>query len=371
VKVAFVHNLKAGGAHRTMAEHMRRLGVETAEFCLATAVPVSAAARITPLAQRAPRVPALARPPLRYLDMAALMRAWRLLARAVERSGAEVIVAHPCQFVQCPPALLHTEIRSVYFCHETRRVDYEPTASGQRRRLTRPIYAPMYSWQRWADRAAVRRASALVTNSHFTAKRVLAVYGREAVPLRLGVADTFTPAQAPPPAAHVLSVGSLIPSKGHDLALSAVARSAPRLPLIVVAPQAAPEEEARLRALAGRLGVTLELRIAITDETLRDLYRGALATLYLARQEPLGLVSLEAQACGCPVIVAAEGGLPETILEGDTGWAVAREGEGAARALDLLRAPGTREQMAAAATLHAGDFTWESSTREFERVLLG
>jgi glycosyltransferase involved in cell wall biosynthesis len=370
VKVAFVHNLKAGGAHRTMSEHMRHLGLETLEFCLETAVPVSPAARITPLVQRAPGVPPPARPPLRYLDMAVLMRAWRRLARAVEHSGAEVIVAHPCQFVQCPPALVHSEIRSVYFCHETRRVDYEPTAGGQRRRLTRPVYAPLYGWQRRADRAAVARAGAIVTNSSFSAERIRAAYGRTAVALRLGVAETFTAAETQVPASHVLSVGSLIPGKGHDLALAAIASSAVRLPLIVVAPQAALQEEARLRALAKRLGVTLELRVGISDEALRGLYRGALATLYLAREEPLGLVSLEAQACGCPVIVAAEGGLPETMLEGQTGWAVPRDASQAGRRLDRVSAPGAREKMGAAAARHAGGFTWEASTREFQRVLL-
>jgi glycosyltransferase involved in cell wall biosynthesis len=369
VKVAFVHNLKAGGAHRTMSEHMRHLGFETAEFCLQTAVPVSPAARITPLAPLAPRVPAPARPPLRYLDMVALMTAWRRLARAVERSGAEVIVAHPCQFLQCPPALLHTEIRSVYFCHETRRVDYEPTAGGQRSRLTRPVYAALYAWERRTDRAAVARAGTLVTNSDFTAGRILAAYGRTAEVLPLGVAGIFTPDERPRPAAHVLGVGALIPSKGHDLVLAAVARSAVRLPVILVAPQSAPDEEARLRALAGRLGVALEIRVGISDQALRDLYRAALATLYLAREEPLGLVSLEAQACGCPVIVAAAGGLPETLLEGETGWAVPRDAAQAARRLDLLSAPGARERIGTAASRHASAFTWEASTRELQRVL--
>ena len=50
--------------------------------------------------------------------------------------------------------------------------------------------------------------------------------------------------------------------------------------------------------------------MGVPDATLRDLYRGALATVQMGVSEPLGLASMEAQACGSPVVVAGEGGLP-------------------------------------------------------------
>jgi glycosyltransferase involved in cell wall biosynthesis len=63
----------------------------------------------------------------------------------------------------------------------------------------------------------------------------------------------------------------------------------------------------------------------------------------------LGLASLESQACGTPVIVADEGGLPETIEPDRTGFAVRRNPAAAAAALRLLAEPAIRPAMSSAA----------------------
>jgi len=136
-----------------------------------------------------------------------------------------------------------------------------------------------------------------------------------------------------------------------------------------VAPRLHSAEAGRLQALARELGVALEIRVAITDHELARAYAAAQATLYMARAEPLGLVSLEAQAAGSPVIVAAEGGLPETIVPGRTGWAVTRDAAAAAAALDALEQPGVRAAMSQAARAHAGQATWARSARAVEDLL--
>ena len=70
------------------------------------------------------------------------------------------------------------------------------------------------------------------------------------------------------------------------LIVSALGRSGLALPLVIVAPRANDAEVARLSDLARASGVTLEVHIGITDSELVRLYRGALATLYLAEREP-------------------------------------------------------------------------------------
>ena len=183
----------------------------------------------------------------------------------------------------------------------------------------------------------------MLTNSRFTADRIRRAYGRDAEVVSPGIARVFDETgEAPLPLSertHLLSVGTLIPSKGHDLAIEAAARSGTGLPLVVVAPRGDAQEGDRLAALAAAQGVTLEIRTGITDDELLALYRSALATLYLAVEEPLGLASLESQACGTPVVVADDGGLVETLEVGVTGFAVPRSGAAAGAALASLLDP--------------------------------
>ena len=76
-------------------------------------------------------------------------------------------------------------------------------------------------------------------------------------------------------------------------------------------------ERARLQRSAGP-GVTfLGWR---SDEEIRELYRTAEATL-LPGVEDFGMVPVEAQACGCPVVALAEGGAAETVVDGENGRA--------------------------------------------------
>jgi glycosyltransferase involved in cell wall biosynthesis len=173
---------------------------------------------------------------------------------------------------------------------------------------------------------------------------------------------------------HLLSVGTLIASKGHDLVIEAAARSGLDLPVVLVAHRGAADEEARLRAIADRWGVRLEIRTAVSDDELVGLYRAAFATLYLACAEPLGLVSLEAQACGSPAIVADEGGLPETVTDGKTGLVVRRDAASASQALLVLSRAGRRDEMARAAASAPGH-SWRASaaalTELVDRLIAG
>jgi glycosyltransferase involved in cell wall biosynthesis len=56
----------------------------------------------------------------------------------------------------------------------------------------------------------------------------------------------------------------------------------------------------------------------LTDEEIRDLYRRATAVM-LPGEEDFGLVPVEAQACGCPVVALARGGAVESVVDGKTG----------------------------------------------------
>lgn len=370
MRVAVVHNMQEGGARRRLSNQLAYMTCDTVEICLETAAPITPEAIIVPLRHRAPRRHRLFRPTLRYLDFAALARAWRQAATPIRESGADVVYLNPCRFLQAPAVVLEPIPPALYFCDETRRIDTEPAARATRNGPTAPIYAPMYAAERRLDRLGASRASRLVTNSRYTASEIDRVYHRRADVVAMGVAESLLSAPAPStPAPHLLSVGTLLPGKGHDVALRSIAMTARRRPLVIVAPRPHPAEENRLYALAAEVGVDLDLRVAISDAELGDLYRTAHATLYLARREPLGLASLEAQACGCPVIVADEGGLPETIVDGVTGWKTPRDPIQVASVIDRLEDAAIREKTSAAAAAYAQRWNWPASALAIEGLL--
>jgi glycosyltransferase involved in cell wall biosynthesis len=371
MRIAVVHNLQPGGARRRLANHICHFDGSVVEICLQTATPITDGAIVVPLQPQAALRSRALRPPLRYLDLAMLERAWRHAAAHVISLRPDVIYLNPCRYLQAPPVLTSGSPPAVYFCDEVRRVDAEPGGTGSRNSLTLPFYVPLYERERRLDRKTATTAEVIATNSRYTATEIQRVYGRMATVVRLGVANALL-APSPdrsPVGASLLSVGTLIPTKGHDLAIRAAARAHERPLVRIVAPRPAPGEEERLRALAVELGVAAEIKVAISDAELRDLYATATATVYLAEREPLGLVSLEAQAQGCPVIVAAEGGLPETIVEGVTGWSVPREPTAVASLVNQLSDVAVRARMSAAARDHAQTWSWQASAAHVERLI--
>lgn len=363
MRVAVIHNLLTGGARRRLCEHLAHLDadIDVVEVTLQGSSPVTADPVVIPWRERAPAVARPLRPPLRYADLVALLRAWRDAEAALERLQPDVVFANPCRLLQAPPPLRRGSVPSLYYCDEARRVDYEPEARATRRALTRPMYGLLYAAERRLDSGAATGATSLVTNSLYTAAQIRAAYGREARIVRCGVPDRILAAAGPLPPRHLLSVGQLIARKGHDLVIAAAARARRRWPVLVISSREDLGERRRLQALAAAASVSLEIRVAASDDELVEAYRTAFATMYLSVREPFGLASLEAQAVGCPVIVSDQGGLPETLLPGRTGWVVPRSAAAAAERVDALEDAGERERLGEAARVWAADWTWRRS----------
>jgi glycosyltransferase involved in cell wall biosynthesis len=105
-------------------------------------------------------------------------------------------------------------------------------------------------------------------------------------------------------------VSALVPYKRIDLAIDATRRAGRTLRIVGEGP-----ERARLEA-EGHRHVTFLGRLP--DEAVREEYRQAAAVL-LPAEEDFGIVPLEAQACGRPVVALGKGGALETVLDGETG----------------------------------------------------
>src|SRR5580693_9783488 len=170
--------------------------------------------------------------------------------------------------------------------------------------------------------------------------------------------------------------GRIQPLKGPDVVLRAAAellRSSPaladRLVVVFVGGPSGSEVGApgRLDGLAATLGISgcVRQEPPCPQRELADWYRAATAVLVPSHSESFGLVALEAQACGTPVVAAAVGGLPVAVRDGVSGTLVSgHDVDRWADALDnLLRLSAPEaEAMARAAAAHAATFSWEHTT---------
>jgi glycosyltransferase involved in cell wall biosynthesis len=123
----------------------------------------------------------------------------------------------------------------------------------------------------------------------------------------------------------LLAVGDLIPSKGHDLLLRAIARLAPSFPKLRGLSIGEGPNEARLRALSAELGIAERIQFLgrRSRDEVAEAMRGCSVFVLSSRNEGLGCVYLEAMACAKPVIACRGQGIEEIIDHGKNGWLIA------------------------------------------------
>ena len=181
------------------------------------------------------------------------------------------------------------------------------------RSVYRPILRHLARW----DAATATRAGRFVANSSNIAARIRRYYNREATIVYPPVDTDFYSPDTTPPAQHFLIVSALVPYKRIDLAIEACRRVGARLRIIGNGP-----DRARLERQASAANASGASHVDFigwaTDENIRDEYRRAVAVL-LPGEEDFGIVPVEAQACGRPVVAYGRGGALETVVPGETG----------------------------------------------------
>ena len=209
----------------------------------------------------------------------------------------------------------------VCYCHTPVRYlhdqfdDYFRGRPRALRAAARTVRAPLAAW----DRAASSRVDAFLANSENVRGRIRRIWDRES---RVVFPPADTEFFTPDPAAArsgLLVVSALAPYKRVDDAIEAANRAGLPLTIAGFGP-----EEARLRRLAGP---TVRFAGTPTDEGLRELYRTAEAVL-MPGEEDFGIVPVEAQACGTPVVALGRGGATESVVDGRTGVLFAEPGPG-------------------------------------------
>ena len=393
LRIAVYHNLPTGGAKRTLHDMVRRLSRNHRLDCFTLSCSSQEFCDLRPYVQNVHvygfQPTPLLRSPLgranallRLADTTRLARLSRHIALDIDAGNYDAAFVHPSQYTQAPTLLRFLRTPSLYYCQEPLRRLYEPSVHHTRRQPERwraildqldPARVLYDGVLRRVDLANVRAATGVLANSRFTAQNVNRIYGIEAGVCYHGVdVAQFAPLGLKRENM-VLSVGALVPVKGHDFVVRSVGLipASIRPGLTIVSNHASPEERAHVEQIARQCGVELSIRLMASDTELVALYNQARATAYAPHLEPFGLVPLESMACGTPVVGVREGGVAETILDGETGFLVERDVPVFAQALQTMC---TRPDLATQYGMRGRSYveehwTWDHRLRTLERYL--
>jgi glycosyltransferase involved in cell wall biosynthesis len=247
--------------------------------------------------------------PGKYLYYRHLLPAYPRAFEALDLRGYDLVLSSDSCLAK--GVLVDDEATHVCFCHSPMRCLYDQYREclESLSALGRSVFKYAAHHLRMWDYTAAQRVTGIATNSQYIAKRVRSYYGLDSqvtyapVHTAKGYIDSKIED-------YYLCVGRLVDTKRVDLAIQACNRLGKRL--IIVGKG---REQAKLKRIAGP---TIEFADWVSSEQLATLYARCKALLFPSRED-FGLVPLECQSYGRPVIAYGRGGALETVISGVTG----------------------------------------------------
>ena len=304
--------------------------------------------------------------------------------KAALTSGTQYDVIHSHYWISGKVAMPVAEelgIPLVHTMHTMARVKNLNLAEGE-------IPEPMIRVQ--GESQVVAAADALIANTDAEAASLVSLY--EACPDNVSVVSpgvnlqTFTAGDGKfaarkrlgLPSGNIIAfVGRIQPHKGPEVLIRAIAEMINHSPalqsdltvmIIGGASGSNTVEVERLRELAEWLGIAHIIRFEppVSRNELPDYYRAADLVCVPSYSESFGLVALEAQACGTPVVATAVGGLRTAVADGISGALVDGHDPRAWSAVisRLISEPQRRLLLSMGAIEHASHFGWENTARK-------
>lgn len=215
------------------------------------------------------------------------------------------------------PAQVH-----ISYCHSPARYAWDLmhqylADAGLNKGLKRSLAMFFLSYYRQWDVAASNRVDYYIANSRFVAARIKKYYRREAEVINPPVSESFT--YSDDKQDYYFFASRLVPYKKADVIVEAFKTMPDRHVKIA----GGGPELSRLQALAKGYE-NIEIMGRVSDEALDLLMSEARAFLFLALED-FGIVPVEAQMAGTPVIGLNKGGVSETVIDGVTGVLIAQQ----------------------------------------------
>jgi glycosyltransferase involved in cell wall biosynthesis len=290
-----------------------------------------------------------------YKDSVELFKLYKLhkkIAFEINEKSYDVVFVHPSQYTQAPFILKFLSPKTIYYCEEPLRIAYESEfALDEKMPFAKKTYEQgMRIIRKQIDKKNIRSADIVLANSQFTKKNIQSAYNITSTVCYLGVnIDVFKTIDIKK-SSDILYIGARDEVDGFFLFEKAVTfmKIKPKL----------------------KIHITGENWLQNESEFIK-LYQETKVVVSLARNEPFGLIPLEAMACGIPVVALHEGGYKETLLDKRTGYLVSRNPQHIAEKIEfLLLNEKLRIKLGKAGREHAvKHWTWEKSVVSFEKII--
>ncbi len=311
LKIAIVHDFlyTFGGAERVL-EQMLEVFPHADLFSLFDFLPPGGRAFIK---NKPVTTSFLQKMPLARRKHRAYLPLMPLAIEQIDVSSYDIVISS--SYVVAKGILTRPDQLHICYCHSPVRFAWDlqhqylkesALTAGLKSLAARTILHYLRLW----DVRTANGVDQFAANSDFVARRIAKAYGRSAATLYPPV-DTAAFTLDPEKADFYLTASRMVPYKRMDLIVQAFAQT-PHRRLVVIGE--GPEFK-KIKALAGP---NVKLTGRLPEDQLRHYMQHAKAFIFAA-EEDFGIVPVEAQACGTPVIAYGHGGATETVVDGATG----------------------------------------------------
>jgi glycosyltransferase involved in cell wall biosynthesis len=241
----------------------------------------------------------------------ALFMLYPLAFESFDLSDYDLVISSSSRFAH--GVITRPETKHICYMHSPGRMFWEPESYFSDSPALGKILTPALSYLRLWDHAAAQRVNQFVANSKNIAGKIKRYYGRDAVVVYPFVdLERFKPGVGSQESGenYYLVVTRLAPWKRVEIAVEAANAVGAKLKVVGIGP-----DEKKLKKIAGP---EVEILGGVPDDQATELFQNCSA-LIMTQEEDFGITSLEAQACGKPVIAYGAGGALETVVAGKTG----------------------------------------------------
>lgn len=237
------------------------------------------------------------------IELFKLSKLHKKIAKQIDSQNYDLVFVNASKFIESPFILKYLKTKKVFYLHDPHfRMVYEdilkfPKTFGFKRSIYEHLHRKIL---KTLDNQNIKCVDLLIANSKYTSKTAFKTYGIKSVVSYLGI-DThfFKPAGIIKKRYDLLYIGSHDILDGFDIFEDVLKNL----------------ENVKVKSV-------FKDEEWISQERVRDLYRESKVVICLGIDEPLGLIPLEAAACGLPVVAFDRAGYRETILDKKTGYLV-------------------------------------------------
>lgn len=288
-----------------------------------------------------------------YKDTIELLKLYFLhkrIAKEINQKNYDAALIHPSQFTQAPFILQFINGVKIYYCHEPLRLVYDPLLNIKNEQNVNILYeTTIRKVRKYIDKKNTFYATKILTNSQFTTANVKKSYGLASQPCYHGVdSSVFKPSHKARDI-DILFIGTDSILEGSDLFNKM-------------------KKDLSSRYKVVQLDNTKQW---VSEKKLINYYQQSKIVLCLSRNEPFGMIPLEAGACGCVTIAINEGGYKESIKDGFSGFLVKPESETIIKKIKyLLLHPYTMEKIShTARELMVKEWSWNEAAKKITRII--